>query len=45
MILVITSTTNFTLLHTGLFSSSLVFIAYTWIIYKVTYRKCMYKQF
>jgi hypothetical protein len=44
-ILVITATTNFVLLHTGLFSSSLVFIAYTWIIDKVTYRKCIYKQF
>ena len=43
--LVITATTNFALLHTGLFSSSLVFIAYTWIIDKVTYRKCIYKQF
>jgi len=45
MILVITATANFALLHTGLFSSSLVLIAYTWIIYKVTYRKCIYKQF
>jgi len=36
MILVITTTTNFALLHNGLLCSSLVFIAYTRIIYKVT---------
>jgi hypothetical protein len=45
MVLVITATTNFALLHTRLFSSSLVFIAYIYIIYKVTHRKCIYKQF
>ena len=40
MILVITATTNFALLHNGLLCSSLVFIANTRIIYKVTHRKC-----
>jgi hypothetical protein len=44
MILVITATTDFALLHTRLFSSPVVFTAYIWIIYKVTYRKCICKQ-
>jgi hypothetical protein len=42
MILVITATTNFALLRNGLLCSSLVTIAYTGIIYKVTHRKCSY---